>query len=194
MQADYKKAEKFILGRMVKELPPTLLYHGPHHTPDVMNAAMQMAEAEKLTDEEINLLRVAVAFHDAGFIYVYKDHEEKACEMAKEALPPFGFSEKQVEIICGMIRATKTPQKPKNKLEEIIADADLDYLGRDDVYPIAKTLFDELKVHSNLADERKWNEIQINFLKKHKYHTPYSNRLRKPGKEKYLKELIEKMN
>jgi predicted metal-dependent HD superfamily phosphohydrolase len=194
MQADYKKAEQFILARMKKELPSTLFYHGPHHTPDVMNAAMQIVGTEKLTDEEISLLRVAVAFHDAGFIYVYKDHEEKACQMAKEILPAFGFSGKQVEIICGMIEATKTPQRPKNRLEEIIADADLDYLGRDDVYPIAKSLLDELKIHNGLTDEKKWNEIQVSFLKKHKYHTKYSNQLRKPGKEKYLQELIRKMS
>jgi predicted metal-dependent HD superfamily phosphohydrolase len=188
---DFKGAENFIITRLNNELSPTLTYHGPHHTADVINAAMEIARTENLTPEETALLRVAVAFHDAGFIYVYKDHEEKGCEMAKEILPTFGFSEKQIEIICGMIMATKIPQNPKNKLEEIIGDADLDYLGRDDVYPIAQSLFDELKVHANLTDEKKWNHIQISFLKKHKYHTAYSRRLRKPGKQKYLEELLK---
>lgn len=192
--ADHPGAEKFILARLKKELPSTLSYHGAHHTDDVMNAAMQIAETEKLNPEEINLLRVAVAFHDAGFIYVYKDHEDRGCEMAREILPSFGFSEKQIEIICGMIMATKIPQKPRNKLEEIISDADLDYLGRNDVYPIAQTLFEELKIHADLRDERKWNEIQIGFLKDHDYYTGYSNRVRKAGKQKYLQELIKKLS
>jgi predicted metal-dependent HD superfamily phosphohydrolase len=191
-QPDFDKAEKFILDRLKKELPSTLFYHGAHHTPDVMNAAMQIAETEKLTPEEISLLRVAIAFHDAGFIYVYRDHEEKGCEMAKESLPAFGFSQKQIDIICGMIMATKIPQRPHNRLEEIIGDADLDYLGRNDVHPIAQTLFDELKIHASLTDEKKWNDIQIDFLKNHKFHTAYSNKLRKPGKEKYLGELLLK--
>ena len=49
--------------------------------------------------------------------------------MAKEELPKFGLSEKDIELICGMIMATKIPQNPKTKLEKIIADADLEYLG-----------------------------------------------------------------
>ena len=36
---------------------------------------------------------------------------------------------KDIEIICGIIMATKIPQRPKNYLEEIICDADLNYLG-----------------------------------------------------------------
>jgi uncharacterized protein len=191
-EPDFKGAENFIISRLNNELSPALTYHGPHHTPDVMNAAMQIVQTENLTTEEINLLRIAVAFHDAGFIYVYKDHEEKGCEIAKEILPSFGLSEKQIKNICGMIMATKVPQKPKTKLEEIIGDADLDYLGRNDVYPIAQSLFDELKVYAGLTDEKKWNDIQIGFLKNHEYHTGYSRRLRKPGKQKYLEELLKK--
>jgi len=190
-EPDFKGAENFIITRLKNELSPSLTYHGPHHTSDVLNAAIKIGQIENLTPEEMGLLKVAVAFHDAGFIYVYKDHEEKGCEMAKEILPSFGFSEKQIEIICGMIMATKIPQNPKNKLEEIIGDADLDYLGRNDAYPIAQSLFDELKVHANLTDEKKWNDIQIGFLKNHEYHTSYSRRLRKPRKQKYLEELLK---
>ena len=130
---------------------------------------MEIAGNENLPDEDIKLLRIAVCFHDAGFIYTYKDHEEKSCEIAKDALPAYGFSQEQIGKVCGMIMATKIPQKPNTKLEEIVCDADLDYLGRDDVYTIAKTLFDELKVNANLTDEKKWNDIQINFLKSHFY-------------------------
>ena len=188
----FETAEKYILNRLSKELSPALSYHGPHHTPDVMKEAMKIAAEEKLTPEEIKLLRVAIAFHDAGFIYVYQNHEEKGCEMAKEILPGFNFSEKDIELICGMIMATKIPQSPKNKLEKIIGDADLDYLGREDVYPIAHSLFDELKTYANLTDEKKWDEIQINFLKNHVYHTSYSQKKRRSKKNQYLQKLIKK--
>ena len=188
----FETAEKYILDRLNKELSPALSYHGPHHTPDVMKEAMKIAVEEKLTPGEIKLLRVAIAFHDAGFIYVYQNHEEKGCEMAKEILPRFNFSAKDIELICGMIMATKIPQSPKNKLEEIIGDADLDYLGREDVFPIAHSLFDELKTYANLTDEKKWDEIQINFLKNHDYHTRYSKKKRRSKKNQYLQELIKK--
>src|ERR1041385_5974927 len=142
--ADYSAAENFILKKLESELPKNLTYHGVHHMFDVLNAALEIAANEGIINpEDLKLLRVAVLFHDAGFIHVYKGHEEIGCEMAKEFLPKFGFNEEQIKKICGMIKATKLPQEPRTHLERIIADADLDYLGRDDFYPIAKTLFDE---------------------------------------------------
>jgi hypothetical protein len=41
--------------------------------------------------------------------------------------------------------ATKLPPNPKNLLEKIICDSDLDYLGRSDFIPVSNTLFEELK-------------------------------------------------
>jgi predicted metal-dependent HD superfamily phosphohydrolase len=190
---DFESAEKFILNRLKNELPAELFYHGYHHTIDVMNAAMKIADAENISEEERKLLRIAVAFHDAGFIYVYKNHEEKGCEMAKENLSFFGFTPRQIELICNMIIATKIPQKPKNKLEGILCDADLDYLGRGDVYPIAQTLFEESKIFLNIGSEKKWNEVQINFLKNHCYYTSYALQQRQPKKQRYLAELLKKI-
>jgi uncharacterized protein len=185
----YQDAEAFMLGRLSRELPPTLYYHGYHHTHDVMAAAMNIAGAEQTTEEERKLLRIAICFHDAGFIYVYKDHEVKGCDLAWELLPEYGFTPAQIEMICGMIMATRVPQAPRTHLENIICDADLDYLGRDDVFPIAQTLFEELKIHANLTDPKKWNDIQINFLSNHHYHTQFSQKNRQPKKEYYLNQL-----
>ena len=117
MEADYQKAEAFILDCLQKELSTDLTYHGYHHTLDVMDAAMHIAAQENLSAHEINLLRVAVAFHDSGFIYTHKNHEEKGCQLAKEYLPGFHFTAEQTAAICLMIMATKIPQHPKTKLE-----------------------------------------------------------------------------
>ena len=185
----YQAAEQFMLDRLSKELPSSLYYHGYHHTHDVMDAAMVIASAENTSEEQRSLLRIAICFHDAGFIYVYKEHEAKGCELAKEILPGFGFNAEQIEQVCGMIMATRVPQDPHNLLEDIICDADLDYLGREDVYAIAQTLFEELKVHANLTDPKTWNDIQVNFLSRHHYHTRFSQEYRQPKKEEYLKKL-----
>ena len=191
--ADFEGAEAYILSRLKKELARTLYYHGFHHTIDVMDAAMKIAEAENISTEEKKLLRIAVAFHDAGFIYVYKDHEQKGCEIARENLPMFGFTDEQLDKICGMIMATKIPQNAKNQLEQIICDADVDYLGREDVCEIARTLFHESRIYSNIPDEEKWDEEQIRFLKEHRYYTNYSLKKREPGKLKYIESLYAKI-
>jgi predicted metal-dependent HD superfamily phosphohydrolase len=186
---DFPGAEQFIFEKISRELPSNLSYHAVHHTLDVLAAAMRIAAAEGLDEEEVKLLRVAVYFHDAGFISTYKGHEEVGCQMAEEILPSFGFDDQMIAQICGMIMATRLPQQPRTVAEQVIADADLDYLGRDDFYPIGETLFREFRIHLGVSDEHEWNRIQINFLRSHSYHTRYAQKLRSTAKAERLKEL-----
>ena len=189
---NYSKVEKFVTERLQRELPKNLYYHGFHHTQDVLRSAVMIGTEEKITPEEMTLLKVAVLYHDIGFTKVYKNHEEIGCNMAREELPRFGFNEDEIESICGMILATKIPQQPKNKLEYIIADADLEYLGTDQFEKIGRTLFEEIRIYLDVESERQWNIIQMNFLKTHKYFTDFCKANREPQKQKQLKE-IEKI-
>jgi hypothetical protein len=106
--------------------------------------------------------------------------------MANDHLIPIGFSKAEIDIICGMIRATKIPQKPQNLLEEILVDADLDYLGRDDFFKIGSQLFNELKARNVVNEESAWDQIQIKFLENHHYFTNTARHLRAEQKEKHL--------
>lgn len=188
--ANYTAAEEYMLQRLKDELSPSLSYHGVHHTQDVMRAAMHIADDEQLTDADRALLRVAVAFHDAGFLFIYHGHEERGCELAKEILPGYHFSAEQIETVCKMIMSTKIPQDASSLLEEIICDADLDYLGRADVGIVAETLFEELKNRKEVTTQEQWNKIQIEFLQSHHYHTRYAKEQREVNKEDYLEQLL----
>ncbi len=183
--------EKFILQYLKEQLPGDLTYHGLHHTLDVLDAALKIAESENLSEEEIRLLRIAILYHDAGFTAKYKDHEDKGCEMARKNLPAYGYNHKEIETICGMITATKIPQTPHNLLEKIICDADLDYLGRNDFHKISNSLFEEMKIYNHLHDEKEWNRIQKKFLEKHHYFTEFGKKNREHKKQEYLKEINE---
>lgn len=186
------QAEEFILTQLEQALSPTLFYHGIHHTLDVVEAASQLASAENITDPEtLALLRTAALYHDSGFTTTYQGHELEGCRIARETLPEFGYAPSQIEQICGMIMATKIPQTPHNLLEQILCDADLDYLGRPDFEPIAQTLFEELKVRNFVPDEPTWNRIQIRFLESHQYWTKTANALRRDSKQRQLQNLKE---
>ncbi len=184
---NFKEVEQHIVGILKRDLPNNLYYHGLHHTMDVLRSAEQIGKHEKLTEDEMLLLKVAVLYHDAGFTKVYRNHEEIGCDMAKADLPGFGFTTAEIEVICGMIRATKIPQNPKNKMEYIIADADLEYLGTDDFERIGRTLFEEIKIYLGVESERQWNIIQVGFLKGHSYHTNFCKKHREAEKQKNLK-------
>ncbi|MGB3074893.1 MAG: HD domain-containing protein [Chitinophagales bacterium] len=187
---DLKKIETFIIEKLRRGLDPRLTYHGVHHTIDVTNEALRIASEEKISDtEDLLLLHIAALFHDTGFLYIYRDHEERSCKIALEFLPAFGLNTEQLKRICSLIMATKLPQRPKNILEEIICDADLDYLGRHDFYTTGKSLYLEWRAYRFVRDEDDFHQKQIQFLETHHYFTKSSNSLREDVKALHLAEI-----
>ncbi|MEA3495268.1 MAG: HD domain-containing protein [Bacteroidota bacterium] len=188
----FRQVKKYIIDKLVKELDPSLTYHGVHHSLDVLESALRIAKFEKITDdEEIFLLSTAALFHDVGFLKTYENHEEVSCEFAREILPLYDYSLAQIDKISELIMATMIPQSPKSHLGEILCDADLDYIGRDDFVPIGDTLFKELITFNKIQSEEQWNNIQISFIGKHKYFTSFSKKFRQPKKIENLEIIKE---
>ena len=181
--------EKFIVGKLQKELPDDLKYHALAHTIDVTNAAEANGITEGISGDELILLKTAALFHDAGFIKTYTKNEPVAVEYAKEFLPLFGYSQEQIQTIADMILSTQLPQSPKTLLEEILCDADLDYLGRKDFYEIGERLKEELLIKGLINDEVEWDDLQIKFLERHSYFTKTAMLSRSEEKEKRLEEI-----
>ena len=186
---NYHGAKAFILDKLEKELSSKLTYHGLHHTLDVLYITEDLCLNEKIDPYGSLLLKTAALFHDSGFTISNKNHEKLGCKIARKHLPTYGYSLGEIEKVCGMIMATKVPQQPQNYLEEIICDADLDYLGRDDFYDIGATLYEELKAYKVLETKEAWNKIQIDFLEAHTFFTDTNKRRRAKRKQQYLEEL-----
>lgn len=186
---EFEKVRVHIMQRIEAELPRNLYYHCYEHVQDVYRSAMHLAEMEGVGGDELTLLKTAVLFHDSGFIMGMNNHEEVGCGIARETLPDYDYSEDQINAICGMIMATRIPQSPKNKLEEIICDADLDYLGRDDFWTIGPNLFRELRELGLLDSEQDWNRLQLKFLSGHHYFTVSAKGLRQEKKEAHLEKI-----
>ncbi len=190
---DFSGAEAFIIDKLKAEMPSNLPYHNMDHIKDVLESSLRISQSENIKEEESKLLRIAALYHDAGFIYTYRGHEAKGCQLANETLPDFGFSKQQLETICSMIMATKIPQTPQNLLDRILCDADLDYLGRDDFYEIGSRLFHEMKDQGLVETEREWNLTQKVFLENHRYHTNFGKSKREEKKQEHLTEVIAKL-
>ena len=191
---NYRGAKTFILKKLEQELKPIYTYHGKHHTLDVLSVTAELCVLEDVGDYETKLLKTAALFHDTGFIYSPANHEATGCDIARDVLPSFEYSEAEIERICGMIMATKIPQTPQNHLEQILADADLDYLGREDFFSIGNTLFQELRILGILQTETEWNRLQIKFLESHRFHTDTNIQRREPAKRRFvdkIKSLVE---
>jgi uncharacterized protein len=187
---NYRAAKQFILAKLREELSGQLRYHGLHHTLDVLKMATELCASEGVKGRERTLVKTAALFHDAGFVKnKHAGHEIEGCLMVRNFLPDFGYSADDIEVICGMIMATKIPQSPTNLLEKIICDADLDYLGRGDFFSIGNSLFEELRSYHLIGDAQAWNRLQVSFLGAHRFHTHTNRQLREPMKQRYLEEL-----
>jgi predicted metal-dependent HD superfamily phosphohydrolase len=181
------------MGILQKNLSPTLYYHSINHTKDVVKSVERIALLEGVTDEGLFLLKTAAIFHDAGFIDQYDHNEAIGARMAQEILPKYGYTEQHVKTIVELIHATEIPHKPINKLQEIICDADLDYLGRSDFEQIADNLRKELSEMGKIKSRKEWDTIQVNFLKQHQYFTATAIESRQKKKQENLQVVTDRL-
>lgn len=181
--------EEYILNRLEKELPDHLFYHNVKHTMDVVIGVEVIGTAEGVDDKGLLSLKTAALFHDMGQIVQSKGHEEIGCKYAKEILPHYFYSDKQIEEICEIIMATQLPPHPKTLLQKIICDADLDYLGRSDFIPVSDTLYDELHEQDIIVNKNDWNKLQIKFITGHQYFTDFAKNNREVNKQKQIERI-----
>ena len=184
-----KQLNDYIANLLQTRIPANYYYHNYGHTLYVLEKVREIGKQENCTARELELLAVAALWHDTGYINTYKGHEEESCVLARKYLAGYGFSADDILTICGMIMATRIPQSPKNKLEEIIADADLEYLGTADAGIKADNLFKELQSINTILTKEEWNGTQVFFLQQHHYFTRFCKRNREPAKTNYLVKL-----
>ncbi len=190
---NYYKAERHIFKMLEEQLSSKLHYHSVIHTKDVCKSIERIALMEGVTDECLFLLKSAATYHDAGFIEQYDNNEANGARLAEEILPQYGYSAEHIQQIKELIYVTAIPHEPKNNLEEIMCDADLDYLGREDFHKIADKLRIELREYGKINSDRKWDEIQVAFLTNHKYFTKTAKEMRGVMKAKHLEEIKERL-
>lgn len=184
MTPDFERAKSHVLERLAHELPPSLTYHSLQHTrDDVLPAAIRLGLKSGIDDEAMLLLTTAAVFHDIGFIYSYEEHEQESIAVARVVLPEFDYSEEHIERVAALIAATKMPQRPKTPLEQLLCDADLDLLGREDFWELNRRLLAEVHYHRNRhITEKEWLRGQTLFMQEHVYFSVAARALRDEGK------------
>jgi uncharacterized protein len=181
---------EYVVRRLRLDLPSNLFYHGPHHTlDDVLPAARRLCDLLNVTGNDKLMIETAALYHDTGYIEAYAGNESVAARIASETLPGFGFSPEQVDTIGALILATQMPQQPQTPLQQIMCDADLDSLGREDFYVISFSLHRELTAQGGSIPLRAWFERQVDFLQSHAYFTEAARQLREANKQARIQEI-----
>lgn len=187
---DFIGARDYIVEKLSGSLPPDLYYHGIHHTvTDVISAVRKHALAANINGDELLLLETAAYYHDCGYLKQYYFNEPIAVKITADVLPGFGYSSGQIETVGRIIMATQLPQKPTGFLDEIMCDADLDSLGRDDFFITSHCLRLELAAYGQPTNIHEWYEKQLAFLQSHTYFTEIAREARDAGKKRNIEEI-----
>lgn len=160
-------------------------YHGWMHTKSCYDAVCYLAASEDIMDDDARLLKIASLYHDTGYIFGDEEyHEYNSAVIAREELHSFGFSEYEIDVICRLIISTILNKKSIDVLEDIMRDADLEYIGRD-YYPyVSELLRRERSILHSV-----WKREQITFLERHKFVTSSAQKFFNHQKEINIRRL-----
>ncbi len=181
------------LVRLKNELPNVLKYHVAAHTDDVMSEAFAFAIHDNLSTREFELLAIAVAFHDLGFVESLQENEALGAELAGKAMiSQAGYRAEEIEIVKSMILATQVRvtttgprQVASNELSKYLLDADVSNLGRDDFFAKAELVRQEIP----FASKETFYTGLIGFMQAHQWYTPAAKKMRQTKKDENYKVL-----
>ena len=180
-----KAAQTHVSELLARELSPKLTYHTLAHTEAVVKECRALAPTADLGADDTEALLIAAWFHDTGYLDVYDGHEFRSAERAAGWLATQEMPAARVQLIERLIRATHRDAKPATELEEMLVDADMSSLARDDNRSRAELLRVEWELMLDKTySTQEWAELQLNFMLAHKYLSDAGkNRYRKPLKK-----------
>jgi len=148
-------------------------YHNLDHTKRVISAAVDIGRNYDLSEKDWRCLLTACLLHDYGFIESHVEHEKISAKLSSQILPKYGFSETDIQIINSLIIVTKLEETPKNLLESIIRDSDLEYLGSEDFIKISPLLKREWINCNVIKSDSEFYKIQYEFISNHSFYTDF---------------------
>ncbi|SDC64135.1 Predicted metal-dependent phosphohydrolase, HD superfamily [Algoriphagus faecimaris] len=195
MENQREKFESWIREMFQQRLKKEVCYHNLDHTLLIVEKSREIALEEGLGEEDRADLFYAAWLHDTGYWDGLGDgHEERGAELAQTCLEELGLAQQRIDRIKSAIRATKVPQKPKSKLEEILCDADMYHLSTPDFLDYTMCLKQELENLKSLdSTELDWLKSSREFTSAHRYHTEFGKKSLEPLKMKNLEVLDKKI-
>ena len=187
-----KKIISDILNQLKSGLSKTLYYHNFAHAEDVLHEALLFAIHDKLSDREIELLAIAVAYHDSGFLQTADEHEAIGAKFATEAMrADGGYSREEIDLVHQMILDTKVMRDangirlpPTSDLSRYLLDADLSNLGRVDFFERLELMRLELG-----SREPSFLRSTLHLIGSHEWYTDAARKLREKQRRKNLRNL-----
>jgi len=170
--------EEKVFDDVLKKLPESLHFHRLEYAKRVYNQSFLLCRSEEIEQEDRLLVRTAALMLFTGLTQDYHNFENRSAVISREILPDFSYSDSQIDQICNLIMATKIPFNPNNRLEKILIDAKMEYIGRPDYTGQIQLLFQELKEAGSKINGQQFKKQQFELLFEFQYYTVAAKRLR----------------
>jgi hypothetical protein len=194
------------LAVLNKRLPADLHYHNMQHTLNVLEATIACALRDQLPQRDVELLAIAAAWHDVGYVVQRHNNEPIGAQMAKEAmLRHGGFLPTEIADVVTAILDTQVSMDPESaclvqkahgRLSPWLLDGDLSSFGSVSFLSASLSLLHEctgISVSSAEALDRKevveFLAHTLRMLNRHQFLTHSANLLFGPQKEASTRKL-----
>lgn len=138
-------------------------YHNLRHLENMF----EEIDAVKNQIENFDIISFSIFYHDMIYDSTSKVNEEKSAEFSKETLASLGLNHEDIQKVYLQILATKSHKKSDDIETNILLDADLSILGKDD-------------------------EVYLEYTKQiRKEYSIYPDFLYKPGRKKVLEHFLQ---
>jgi predicted metal-dependent HD superfamily phosphohydrolase len=189
-----EETKTYVAEYIADHFSEEICYHNIEHTLEVVDAVEIIGRACKISERQLEILKVAAWFHDTGYYLGCADHEEASAEIAREYLTNKHVDLDFIASVESCILSTKLPQKPQNQLEEIICDADLFHLSSENFFEKSELLLQEFSFSNKNMTPELWMTQSKEFIEAHSYHTKFGREQLFPQLKKNLNILTAKIN
>ena len=170
--------EDKVFNDTLSQLPDALYFHTLEYARKVYMQSFLLCRSEGIEQEDRLLVRSAALMQFTGLIHEYSNFENRSAILCREILPHFAYSESQIDQICNLILATKKPFHPNNRLEKILIDARMEFIGKPDYTDQMKLLFKELKEAGSKINGQQFKKQQQELLFGFEFYTLAAQRMR----------------
>lgn len=193
MSALIVEVEKYVYSLLSEKLHSNYLYHNLAHTQRVVEKTREISANLEVTVIDVENLEIAAWFHDVGFIESGDNHEEKSVKIAVDFLKSHKLSEDRLQVITGLILATKMNSVPETILEKILRDSDAAHLASKNFFNYNSLLRKEWElVLDKKYTNKEWIALNLSFFtQKHRYYTDFALKNWSKAKEKNLSKILK---
>jgi len=184
------KVQKFVRDFLTTNLSQSFVFHNIDHAEYVSEKAEFIGLNCGLNNNEINLVKICAWFHDTGFAFDPKNHEDESVKIAESFLLENNINIEVINQIKKCILATKILEIPEDIYSKVLCDADLMHLTEDDYFDRISKMRKEWKnLLEKKISKRKFHKISLDFFEQHHFYTEYGKKELEPKKHEVYKEL-----